>query len=131
MDFTDLRTGAPAPIQQITTATNDAGNNSSRLHSEIQRVKEQLENITQVMNFIKEITDETKMLGLNAAMEAARIGEAECGFGMFAEEIRKLSEESKKTVAKIRDLAGQIDKAITETAGASEFYPGLKSEEQG
>lgn len=120
MDFTDLRTGVSASIQ-ITAATNAAGNSPSRLHSEIQRVKEHLENITQVMNLIKEITDETKMPGLNAAMEAARIGEAERGLGLFAEEIGKLSEESKETVAKIRDLAGQIDRAITETTNASEF----------
>lgn len=113
-------TGVSASVQQITAATNDVSGNQSQLHEEIQKVKEHLENINKVMGFIKEIADETKMLGLNAAIEAARVGEAGRGFGVVAEEIRKLSEESKKTVAQIRELTGQIDKSMTETSGASE-----------
>lgn len=113
-------TGVSASVQQITAATNDISENQSHLHGEIQQVKEYLDNINKVMGFIKEIADETKMLGLNAAIEAARVGEAGRGFGVVAEEIRKLSEESKKTVAQIRELTGQIDKSMTETSGASE-----------
>ncbi|SDE04226.1 methyl-accepting chemotaxis protein [Sporomusa acidovorans] len=112
--------GVSASVQQITAATNDVSGSQSHLHEEIQRVKEHLENINKVMGFIKEIADETKMLGLNAAIEAARVGEAGRGFGVVAEEIRKLSEESKKTVSQIRDLTGQIDKSVTETSSASE-----------
>lgn len=113
-------TGVSASVQQITAATVDVSNNQSRLHEEIQKVKEYLEDINNVMGFIKDIADETKMLGLNAAIEAARVGEAGQGFGVVAEEIRKLSEESKKTVAQIRELTKNIDKAMSETSGASE-----------
>lgn len=113
-------TGVSASIQQITAATNDVSGNQSHLHEEIQKVKGHLENINKVMGFIKEIADETKMLGLNAAIEAARVGDAGRGFGVVAEEIRKLSEESKKTVSQIRELTGQIDKSVTETSSSSE-----------
>ncbi|MDR3590424.1 MAG: methyl-accepting chemotaxis protein [Negativicutes bacterium] len=113
-------TGVSASIQQITAATNDVSGNQSQLHEEIEKVKGQLENINNVMGFIKEIADETKMLGLNAAIEAARVGEAGRGFGVVAEEIRKLSEESKKTVAQIKELTREIDKSMNETANASQ-----------
>lgn len=113
-------TGVASSIQQITAATNDVSTNQSHLHGEIEKVKSQLENINNVMAFIKEIADETKMLGLNAAIEAARVGEAGMGFGVVAEEIRKLSEESKKTVVQIKELTKSIEKSMNETADASQ-----------
>ena len=113
-------TGVSASIQQITAATNDVSSNQSNLHEEIGKIKEQLNNINNVMRFIKEIADETKMLGLNASIEAARVGDAGRGFGVVAEEIRKLSEESKKTVVQIKELTQQIEKSINTTADASQ-----------
>ena len=113
-------TGVSASVQQITAATNDVSSSQSRLHDEIQKAKGLLEKINDVMNFIKEIADETKMLGLNAAIEAARVGEAGMGFGVVAEEIRKLSAESKKTVTQIKDLTKEIEKSMNETSGTSQ-----------
>jgi hypothetical protein len=113
-------TGVSASIEQITSATNDVSSNQSHLHEEIGNVKGQLDNINNVMRFIKEIADETNMLGLNAAIEAARVGEAGRGFGVVAEEIRKLSEQSKRTVAQIKELTEQIEKSINTTAAASQ-----------
>ena len=107
-------------IGQITIATNDISQNQQHLHGEIEKVKLLVNKINDVMAFIKEIADETKMLGLNAAIEAARVGDAGRGFGVVAEEIRKLSQESKKTVAQIRDLTLQIHQAMNETSAASE-----------
>jgi methyl-accepting chemotaxis protein len=71
------------------------------------------------MGFIKQIADETKMLGLNAAIEAARAGESGRGFGVVAEEIRKLSDDSRETVVKIRDLTRSIEEKLNETASLS------------
>jgi hypothetical protein len=105
---------------QIASATAEIGTNQNSLHGEIGKVQELIEKINNVMGFIKEIADETKMLGLNAAIEAARVGEAGMGFGVVAEEIRKLSAESKKTVVQIKDLTNQINKSMLETSGASQ-----------
>ncbi|MBP2652216.1 MAG: methyl-accepting chemotaxis protein [Firmicutes bacterium] len=107
-------------VQQITAATTTSSNNQNQLNTEIEKVKTQLDNINNVMAFIKEIADETKMLGLNAAIEAARVGEAGRGFGVVAEEIRKLSAESKKTVAQIKDLTKQIEISINTTSNSSQ-----------
>jgi uncharacterized protein YoxC len=113
-------TGVAASMQQIAAATNDVCSNQNHLHQEIDLVKGQLEQINQVMAFIKTIADETKMLGLNAAIEAARVGDAGRGFGVVAEEIRKLSEESKQTVKQIKDLTLKIEKSMNETAHDSQ-----------
>ena len=112
-------TGVSTSMQEIAAATNDISNNQGQLHEEIRQVQVQLDSINDVMAFIKEIADETKMLGLNAAIEAARVGEAGRGFGVVAEEIRKLSAESKKTVAQIKLLTKHIEKSMGETAAAS------------
>ena len=116
----DGLTGVSAAVEQITASTNEISQNQQHLHGEIEKVKTLLDKINDVMIFIKEIADETKMLGLNAAIEAARVGEAGLGFGVVAEEIRKLSEESKKTVVQIRELTGQIHAAMNETATSSQ-----------
>lgn len=113
-------TGVSAAVEQITASTNEVSQNQQQLHGEIEKVKTHLDKINDVMVFIKDIADETKMLGLNAAIEAARVGEVGLGFGVVAEEIRKLSTESKKTVAQIRELTQQIQAAMNETATASQ-----------
>lgn len=109
-----------ATIQEIAASSSEVINNQNSLHTDIKQVEQYANEINQVMNFIKEIADETKMLGLNAAIEAARAGEAGRGFGVVAEEIRKLSEDSKKTVTEIKKLTGKIEEAIINTIHSSE-----------
>ncbi len=77
------------------------------------------EEINEVSAFIKEIADETKMLGLNAAIEAARADDAGRGFGVVAEEIRKLSDQSKSTVPKIKKLTNIIMAKVDEVSDKS------------
>ena len=86
----------------------------------------------QVLGFIRNISGQTNLLGLNAAIEAARVGEMGRGFGVVAEEIRKLATSSGESVKKIetiiRDIKTdsshtseqlqQIDEAINQIAGA-------------
>ncbi|MGE5396820.1 MAG: methyl-accepting chemotaxis protein, partial [Chitinophagales bacterium] len=88
-------------IQQLAASATDITSNQQRLNDNVQQVEQLSEEINTVLAFIKQIADETKMLGLNAAIEAARAGESGLGFGVVAEEIRKLSNESKETVVKI------------------------------
>lgn len=108
-----------AAMQQIAASSSEISGNQNDLHSEIENVGGLIENINNVTGFIKNIADETKMLGLNASIEAARAGDIGRGFGVVAEEIRKLSDESKQTVAKIRDLTTRINHSIAMTSQSS------------
>lgn len=73
---------------------------------------------SQEINFladaINEITDKTKMLSLNASIEAARSGEAGKGFAVVADEIKKLADQSNEITIKITDSVANIQTAIKE-----------------
>ncbi|MGE5370582.1 MAG: methyl-accepting chemotaxis protein [Solirubrobacterales bacterium] len=96
-------------------AAGDINVNNSQLRDEILSIGKTSSEINAVLDGIATIASQTKMLGLNAAIEAARAGESGRGFGVVAEEIRKLSDESKKTAEKIRELTAHIERSINET----------------
>lgn len=112
-------TGISAAIEQLAASASQIHSNEQNLFENIKEIIELSEQINEVSGFIKEIADETKMLGLNAAIEAARAGEAGRGFGVVAEEIRKLSDQSKSTVPKINKLTSNIKRKVDEASDKS------------
>lgn len=108
-------------IEELAASASQISDTERQLNQNVGEIYRLSEDINEILAFIKQIADETKMLGLNAAIEAARAGEAGRGFGVVAEEIRKLSDESKETVVKIRGLTESIKQKITETTTGSEM----------
>ncbi|MZP30513.1 chemotaxis protein [Heliobacterium undosum] len=104
-----------ATMEQMAASANEVNENQLKLNSEIQSVSNLTEKINEVIDFIKEIADETRLLGLNAAIEAAKAGDAGLGFGVVAQEIRKLSNDSKQTVNKIKEFTLEIKKSVAHT----------------
>lgn len=117
-----------AAIEQMAASATQVTTNERQLNNNINDIYHLSEDINDIMGFIKQIADETKMLGLNAAIEAARAGDVGKGFGVVAEEIRKLSDESKGTVVKIKELTDKIKEKIMETSQGSELT--LRSSEE-
>ncbi|WP_223700520.1 globin-coupled sensor protein [Sutcliffiella deserti] len=65
-----------------------------------------------IVNIVTGIADQTNLLALNAAIEAARAGEQGKGFAVVAGEVRKLSEETKKSVTSVADLIKNTNKQV-------------------
>ncbi|MEW9122585.1 MAG: PocR ligand-binding domain-containing protein [Thermotaleaceae bacterium] len=105
-----------ATMQEMAASFVEVSNNQVELNQEIQNVNVMSDQINEVIEFIKEIADETRLLGLNASIEAAKAGTAGLGFGVVAEEIRKLSTDSKQTVIKIREFTKRIQESVSKTA---------------
>lgn len=117
-----------AVVEELAASSTDIMSNQSNLSNNVSEVSGFLVSINEILTLIKEIADETKMLGLNAAIEAARAGEAGAGFSVVASEIRKLSDQSRDTVARIRELTANIGRKVQETINSSELS--MKSTEE-
>jgi len=113
-------TGIASAIEELAASASNIHTNEMELNNEIKKITNLSEEINEVSSFIKEIADKTKMLGLNAAIEAARAGDAGRGFGVVADEIRKLSEQSKSTVPKIKQLTDSIKSKVNDASERSQ-----------
>lgn len=83
-------------------------------------LSQQTNQIASISSLVSDLANQTNMLALNAAVEAVRAGEHGKGFGVVAAEIRKLADQSKKSVDKINSLITEIQNAINSTVIATE-----------
>lgn len=107
-------------MEEIAASASEINANEGQLAEKVRGVQEATAQINEILDFIKSVADQTKMLGLNAAIEAARAGEHGRGFGVVADEIRKLSDQSKQTAAEIGKRVKDIDSRVVEVVKASE-----------
>lgn len=107
--------------QQTAAGATQINQSELQLSTEIEEIRTSAQEILDILDSIKMIADQTKMLGLNAAIEAARAGDTGRGFGVVAEEIRKLSASSKETAEEIRILTKKINEKIDSATNSSQI----------
>jgi hypothetical protein len=106
-------------MEEVAASASEISASEGQLVDRVKQVANISMEINKVLDFIKSVADQTKMLGLNAAIEAARAGEHGRGFGVVAEEIRKLSDQSKETADQIRKLLKESNGHIQSVNEAS------------
>ena len=100
-------------ISQFNTVIETVKNTANS----IEYLGERSQEVSNITTVITEIANQTNLLALNAAIESARAGEQGKGFGVVAEEVKKLAEQSKQAAQKITELISQIYHEILKTVG--------------
>ena len=109
-----------AAMEELAASAHDVNDNQQELNKEIKNVDAISSKINEFTSLIKNIAKQTRLLGLNASIEAARAGTAGAGFGVVAEEIGKLADNSSETVDKIQEFTGKINESVNETVSKGE-----------
>ena len=114
-DTKDKATAGAQVVERSLRRIESVHQVSLELKDDMTQLNEHARSIDQIMGVISDIADQTNLLALNAAIEAARAGEAGRGFAVVADEVRKLAE---KTMASTNDVGNAI-KAIQESTAKS------------
>ena len=114
-DTKDKATAGAQVVERSLRRIESVHQVSLELKDDMTQLNEHAQDITRIMGVISDIADQTNLLALNAAIEAARAGEAGRGFAVVADEVRKLAE---KTMASTNDVGNAI-KAIQESTAKS------------
>lgn len=101
-----------AVINQIASGVQELAHRNNEILAEAVTANDMADNTDEIVNFIKGVSSQTNLLGLNASIEAARAGEAGRGFNVVAQEIRKLSNSSNESIGKIENVIKNISSSI-------------------
>lgn len=103
-------------IEAVLAQAEELSSNGHILHTMVETAQERVKETDEVVSFIKTVASQTNLLGLNAAIEAARVGDAGRGFGVVADEVRKLAVNSASSATQITSILHSIHESIAQIA---------------
>lgn len=110
-------------VMSLKEKSNDYNLSSQKIFATVEKLTGALNNIGVFVESIKSIANQTNLLALNAAIEAARAGEAGRGFAVVADEVRKLADESKNST---EEISAMMDSILNDSKQAMEAMEVMK-----
>ncbi|WP_432735406.1 methyl-accepting chemotaxis protein [Maridesulfovibrio sp. FT414] len=112
-------------VQNVISSIGEVHKAAGHMASGLESLGMQAEGIGKVMSVITDIADQTNLLALNAAIEAARAGEAGRGFAVVADEVRKLAEKTMDATKEVGDVVSAIQSGTRNSIGDMQKAAGI------
>lgn len=116
-------------VQNVAAQSEELSATTAQILDNSRKTVEESNQVSKVTGFIREISEQTNLLGLNAAIEAARVGQEGAGFGVVATEVRKLSVHTKEATKTIEDSLNTVQRSIRQMEKEIEAIAASSSEQ--
>jgi CHASE3 domain sensor protein len=116
-------------VEESVAGMNRIRGQMESIAESVMRLSEQSQAIGEIVSTVNDIAEQSNLLAVNAAIEAAKAGEQGKGFAVVAQEVKSLAEQSKQATAQVRAILNDIQKGISNSVIATE--QGSKAVEAG
>lgn len=107
-------------VVNVADAIKKIDNQMKMITETVLKLAEQNRTIGEITSTVSDIADQSNLLAVNAAIEAAKAGEHGRGFTIVAQEIRSLADQSKKATKQVKEILNEINKSVIQAVGVTE-----------
>lgn len=112
-------------VRQTVSSINALTNDLTETAENVESLAAEVNSITQMLDVIRAVAEQTNLLALNAAIEAARAGEQGRGFAVVADEVRALAHRTQQSTTEIEQMIGSVQKGAGNAVQAMQGSTGL------